>query len=180
MKGFAWQSIFSKWKLPDLVFFLLCLVCCVVFSNLLGLWDELVCVVPVFQEVGGLLIVHADVVVLEEARKEVINLPRHIQDVAHPAKTAETGKGRRIRWLILTAASGVHTLQNRSSREFQMMENGEERAFVTACVCVCAAQALKPTHPLFWSSSRFDAFHSDPYEQTQKVKTLICKTSIGR
>ena len=53
---------------------------------LLGLGDELKGVVPVLQQVGGLLVVHADVVVLKQAREEVVDLPSYVQDVAHPVK----------------------------------------------------------------------------------------------
>lgn len=57
----------------------------------LGFGDELVGVVPVLQQVGGLLVVHPDVVVLKQAREEVVDLSGHIQDVAHPA--GQTGRG---------------------------------------------------------------------------------------
>lgn len=42
---------------------------------------ELIGVVPIGQQVSGLLVINTDVVVLEHTRKEVINLPRYIQDV---------------------------------------------------------------------------------------------------
>lgn len=60
--------------------------------SLLGFGDELVGFVPVLQQVGGLFIVHSDVVVLKHPRKEVVYLPGHVQDVAHA--TYETGRGR--------------------------------------------------------------------------------------
>lgn len=51
--------------------------------SLLGFGDELVGLVPVLQQVGGLLIVHSDVVVLKHPWEEVVYLPGHVQDVAH-------------------------------------------------------------------------------------------------
>lgn len=51
--------------------------------------NELPGVIPVLQQVGGLLIVHTDVVVLEKTREEVIDLPRHIQDIANPVRHGE-------------------------------------------------------------------------------------------
>lgn len=55
---------------------------CVCLS-LLGFGDELVRVVPVLQQVGGLFIVHSDVVILEHPWEEVVDLPGHVQDVVH-------------------------------------------------------------------------------------------------
>lgn len=50
------------------------------------------------QQVGGLLVVHTDVAVLKQAREEVVDLPGHIQDVAHPA--GQTGREReKERWV---------------------------------------------------------------------------------
>lgn len=60
----------------------LCVSVCVC-SGLLGFGDELVGVIPVLQQVGGLFIVHSNVMVLKHPWEEVINLPGHIQDVAH-------------------------------------------------------------------------------------------------
>ena len=59
------------------------LIECIISELLLGLGDELIGVVPVLQQVGGLLVVHADVVVLKNAWEEVVDLPRHIEDVPH-------------------------------------------------------------------------------------------------
>ena len=50
----------------------------------LGSGDELVGLVPVGQQVRGFLVVHTDVVVLEEAGEEVVDLPGHVQDVLNP------------------------------------------------------------------------------------------------
>lgn len=52
--------------------------------NLLGPGDEFIRVVPVRQQIRRLFVVHADVVVLEQTGKEVIDLPRHIEDVLDP------------------------------------------------------------------------------------------------
>lgn len=64
--------------------------------NLLGFGDELVGFVPVLQQVGGLFVVHSDVVVLKHPREEVINLPGHIQNVTYPMW--ETGRSRLTYW----------------------------------------------------------------------------------
>lgn len=61
-----------------------------VCRSLLGFGDELVRVVPVLQQVGGLLVVHSDVVVFKHAREKVVDFPGDIQDVAHSA--GETGR----------------------------------------------------------------------------------------
>lgn len=53
------------------------------FFYLLGLGNELVGVIPILQEVCGLLVIHSDVVILEKPGEEIINLSRHIQDVAN-------------------------------------------------------------------------------------------------
>lgn len=58
-------------------------VCVCVCRSLLGFGDELVRVVPVLQQVGGLLVVHSDVVVFKHSWKKVVDFPGHIQDVAH-------------------------------------------------------------------------------------------------
>lgn len=55
-------------------------------KHLLGFGDELVGIVPVLQEVSGLFVIHADIVVLKKTREEVINLPCHIQDVTNPVE----------------------------------------------------------------------------------------------
>lgn len=52
--------------------------------NLLGSGDEFIRVVPVRQQICGLFIVHADVVVLKQTGEEVINLPCHVEDVLNP------------------------------------------------------------------------------------------------
>ena len=51
---------------------------------ILGFGDELVGLVPVLQQVGGLLVEHPDVVVLKHCREEVVDLPGHVEDVPHP------------------------------------------------------------------------------------------------
>lgn len=56
---------------------------------LLGFGDELVGIVPVLQQVGGLLVVNSDVVVLKHPREEVVYFPGHIQDVAHSASDTQ-------------------------------------------------------------------------------------------
>lgn len=55
-------------------------------KHLLGFRDELVGIIPVLQEVSGLFIIHTDVVVLKQAREEVINLPCDIQNVTNPVE----------------------------------------------------------------------------------------------
>ena len=55
-----------------------------VVMHSLGPGDELVGLVPVGQQVRGFLVVHADVVVLKEAREEVVDLPGDVQDVLNP------------------------------------------------------------------------------------------------
>lgn len=63
--------------------------------SILGFGDELVGFVPVLQQVGGLFVIHSDVVVLKHPREEVVDLPGHIQDVAH--STGQTERGRLTR-----------------------------------------------------------------------------------
>lgn len=55
------------------------------WRSLLGFGDELVGFVPVLQQVGGLLVVHSDVVVLKHAWEEVVDLPGDVQDVSDSA-----------------------------------------------------------------------------------------------
>lgn len=55
------------------------------FGPLLGFGDELVRFVPVFQQIGGLLVINSDVVVFKHSREKVVDFPGHIQDVAHAA-----------------------------------------------------------------------------------------------
>lgn len=50
-----------------------------------GFNDKVVRVVPVGQQVSGLLVIHAHVEIREHAREEVVNLSGDIQDVTHPA-----------------------------------------------------------------------------------------------
>lgn len=57
---------------------------------LLGFDYEVVGVVPVGQQVGGLLVVHAHVEVWEHAREEVVDLSGDVQDVAHSATKTTT------------------------------------------------------------------------------------------
>lgn len=52
--------------------------------NSLGSGYKLVGVIPISEQVSGLLIVNTDVVVLKHTRKEVVDLPRYIQDVLNP------------------------------------------------------------------------------------------------
>lgn len=63
-----------------------------VCRHLLGFGDELVRIVPVLQQVGGLLVVNSDVVVLKHSREKVVYFSGHVQDVAH--STSETRRGR--------------------------------------------------------------------------------------
>lgn len=47
----------------------------------LGLVDEVISLVPVCQQVRGLLVVHADVVIRKQAWEEVVDFPGDVQDV---------------------------------------------------------------------------------------------------
>lgn len=49
----------------------------------LGFRNELVSVVPILQEICGLLVIYSDVMVLEKPGEEIINLPCNIQDVTY-------------------------------------------------------------------------------------------------
>lgn len=60
--------------------------CHVSQPHLLGLVDEVIRLVPVSQEVRGLLVVHPDVVIGEQPRKEVVYFPGHIQNVVNAAE----------------------------------------------------------------------------------------------
>lgn len=60
-----------------------------VCRRLLGFGDELVGVVPVLQQVGGLLVVNSDVVVLKHSREKVVYFPGDVQDVAHSASDTQ-------------------------------------------------------------------------------------------
>jgi len=51
-----------------------------------GSVDELVCVCPVREKVAGLHIVQSDVHISEGLWEKVVNLPRHIQNIAHTEK----------------------------------------------------------------------------------------------
>lgn len=53
-------------------------------ADLLGFGDEFVSVVPIRQQICSLLIVHPDVMVLEDAWEEVIYFSSDIQNVPHP------------------------------------------------------------------------------------------------
>lgn len=50
---------------------------------LLSLNDEVVCVVPVSQQVRGLFVVHTHIVVTKSPWEKVVDLPSDIEDVAH-------------------------------------------------------------------------------------------------
>lgn len=51
---------------------------------LLGLNNKVVGVIPVGQQVSGLLIIHTHVEIREHAGEEVVNFSGDIQDVSHP------------------------------------------------------------------------------------------------
>ena len=55
----------------------------------LGSEDEVVGVVPVGQEVSGLLIVYTDVVVGKRPWEKVIDLPGHVQDITNPVSNTK-------------------------------------------------------------------------------------------
>lgn len=62
-------------------------------AHLLGLINEVVRLVPVSQEVRGLLVVHADVVIREQTREKVIDFPGDVQNVVNAAGNEERKKG---------------------------------------------------------------------------------------
>lgn len=57
---------------------------------ILGFDNEVVGLVPVGQQVGGLLVVHAHVEIREHPWEEVVNLSGNIQDVTHSATNTIT------------------------------------------------------------------------------------------
>lgn len=52
--------------------------------DLLGSGYKLVGFVPIRQQVCGLFVVNADVVILEDTGEEVVDLPRYVQDELNP------------------------------------------------------------------------------------------------
>lgn len=54
--------------------------------DLLCFNNKVVCVIPVSEQVSGLFIVDAYVVITESAWKEVVYLPGNIEDIAHPGE----------------------------------------------------------------------------------------------
>lgn len=48
--------------------------------------NEVVRVIPVSQKISGIFIVDAYVMITECARKEVVYLPGHVKDIAHPGE----------------------------------------------------------------------------------------------
>lgn len=54
--------------------------------HLLCLNNEVVRVIPVRQQVSGVFIVDAYVVIIECAWKEVVYLPSNVKDIAHPGE----------------------------------------------------------------------------------------------
>ena len=48
--------------------------------------NEVVCFIPVRQQVSGVFIVDAYVVITECAWKEVVYLPGNVEDIAHPGE----------------------------------------------------------------------------------------------
>ena len=80
---------------------------------ILGFGDELVGLVPVLQQVGGLLVEHPDVVVLKHRREEVVDLPGHVQDVAHPGDSRMSSSPARLtanKTVTMNVQSTVRTL----------------------------------------------------------------------
>ena len=49
--------------------------------------DEVVCVCPVREQVGGFHVLHSDIHVSERVWEKVVNLPCHIQNVAHTERS---------------------------------------------------------------------------------------------
>lgn len=66
---------------------------CLFSGHSLCLDDEVVRVVPVGQQVSGVIVIHTDVVVTEGPWEEVVNLSGHVEDIAHPGGG---GLGRRL------------------------------------------------------------------------------------
>lgn len=64
-------------------------------AHLLGLVYEMICLVPVSQEVSRLLIIHPDVVIGKQAREKVIYFPGHVQNVVN---AVENEKENRVEW----------------------------------------------------------------------------------
>ena len=107
-------------------------------THSLGLEDKVVGMVPVGQQVCGLLIIHTYVVVAECPREEVVYLPGHVEDVAH--------SGERVSPIL--------------SITLQMI------------VCVFILGQSR-SHPVSCSSSKLDAFHSEPWATTNTSSTLL-------
>lgn len=53
----------------------------------LGLVDEVISLVPVCQQVRGLLVIHSDVVIGKQAWEEVVDFPGDVQDVINAVGT---------------------------------------------------------------------------------------------
>lgn len=52
--------------------------------SLLGFGDELVGLVPVLKQVGGLFVIHSDVVIFENPWEKVVYFSGDIQDISDP------------------------------------------------------------------------------------------------
>lgn len=65
-------------------------------SGLPGSVDELVCVGPVREQVAGFHIVQSDVHISEVLWEKVVNLPRHIQNIAHTEKHRHTVRATEV------------------------------------------------------------------------------------
>lgn len=114
-----------------------------VMSNSLGSRYKLVGVIPISQQVGGLLVVNTDVVVLKHTGEEVVNLPRYIQDVLDPEGESD-----------------------RNENIVKMIVDDIILGFILTSVQFVPCP---PPYPLFCNSSKLDAFHSDPCgKQKQK------------
>jgi len=116
--------------------------------------DEVVGVVPVGQQVGGLLVVDAHVVVAERPREEVVYLPGHVEDVPHPGGAEEEEEEEAGHHLWST--TDIPTGSNK-------------------CLFVCLSYWAP--YPVSCSSSMFDAFHSEPWATTKHTNTLSTTTT---
>lgn len=67
----------------------MCLFCS---EDLLCLGDEFVGVIPVSQKICCFFIIHPNIVVLKQAREEVIYFSSHIQNIPHPARKQTADK----------------------------------------------------------------------------------------
>lgn len=86
-----------------------------VSQHSLGLVDEVISLIPVCQQVRGLLVVHADVVIREQAREEVVDFPGDVQDVVNAVGTRRD-------------TLSCHSHQTDTEAHCELVESGPTRA----------------------------------------------------